>query len=187
MSQSMIIIVICICVVILTSGAWGLILLLNWYNKRNRLNLLVMLQTGSGRTKFIIVSKAVYYAGKGTVWEYIYNGKRNYVGIPDHYNFHMVRGRVCCGQIEGDLAAVPLFGDANTTIGEEFAILLRTHAFSEAYKEMNSSFKIPLVAIIIIIVVVGIGLIVYLATKSHHAASTIQQVITTTTGIVGSH
>lgn len=186
MSETTALILLGLGIFVFTSLMWGGFLLFRMVVNRDKLKKQVMLQTMSNRTVFRKVTKAVYYAGQGSFWHYQYRGKEQMVGIPDKYVFHMIRGKVTCGQNETDVCAVPIMGDAPVTIGEQYKILLRTHGISEAYKEMNSKPNMGVIlavagSVLLLLVMV---VVIVMVTKNHKAADTGIKVITST-GVLG--
>lgn len=76
------------------------------------------------------------------------------------YRLHEINGIPTVGQCEGSVCAVEMFGDkVLDSPGENYALLLRTHLYSEGHKTLVGGMDIPWKWVLIGIVIIAVVLI----------------------------
>jgi hypothetical protein len=93
----------------------------------------------------------------------ILHKNEQYVFFTEDYRFEIIDGKRCVGQKEGSVGAVPIMPDKSGAPGENYAVLLRTHAYADGYRTMKGDVKLPLmwIVIIVLLIVVVIGGLYY--------------------------
>lgn len=82
-----------------------------------------------------------------------------YVFFTDKTPREDIDGRLCLGEKEGSVGAVPFFGASSDAPGENYAVLLRTHGLADAYRTLKGDMKIPWGIILIIVVAAMVAML----------------------------
>ncbi len=84
-----------------------------------------------------------------------------YVFFTENYVIESIDGKRCIGQKEGSCGAVAIMPQNSSAPGENYALLMRTHAWTEGYRTLKGDKKVPWIMVLLgvvvaVVVIVGI-------------------------------
>lgn len=139
----------------------------------NKPKIWVMLKLADSRTITVRLNEINAYTEKGVrgfAGKYVLpererrKGRKSeqYVFFTDNYEIQDIDGRKTIGQKEGSTGAVVLLGKNSDAPGENYAMLMRTHAYSDAYKTYKGDIKLPIMTMVIVVAVVLMAVVAFM-------------------------